>query len=73
MAVDTRLHLTVDPDLCQGHARCYALAPQLFDIDDVDGHARALPGPVPVDLEDKAELAVRSCPERAISLGRGPA
>ncbi len=71
MTVDTRLHLTVDPDLCQGHARCYALAPELFDIDDVDGHSQAKPGPVPVELEAKAELAVRSCPERAISLSGG--
>ena len=25
----------VDPDKCQGHNRCYAIAPELFDVDDL--------------------------------------
>ena len=28
-----RVH--VDPEKCQGHNRCYALAPELFDVDDL--------------------------------------
>ena len=29
-----RVHL--DAQKCQGHNRCYALAPELFDVDDYD-------------------------------------
>ena len=34
-----RVH--VDPEKCQGHNRCYALAPELFDVDDL-GYAHEL-------------------------------
>jgi ferredoxin len=27
--------VAVDPDRCQGHNRCHALAPGLFDIDEL--------------------------------------
>jgi ferredoxin len=43
------------------------IAPQLFTLDDVDGHSTALDGEVPADLEAKASEAIRSCPEQAIS------
>src|SRR5689334_25137138 len=29
---DMRVH--VDGDTCQGHRRCYAIAPELIDVDD---------------------------------------
>ncbi|MCX7621225.1 MAG: ferredoxin [Acidimicrobiales bacterium] len=61
-----RVH--VDADKCQGHNRCYALAPELFDVDDL-GYASAKDdGEVPAGLEDKARLAVANCPEYAISI-----
>jgi ferredoxin len=44
------------------------IAPDLFQLDDVDGHATAIDGEVPVDLEAKAAEAIRSCPEQAISV-----
>ena len=28
------MRVAVNSDLCQGHNRCYALAPELFDVDD---------------------------------------
>ena len=34
-----RVH--VDGDKCQGHNRCYAIAPELFDVDDL-GYAHEL-------------------------------
>ena len=58
----------VDPDRCQGHTLCSMIAPQLFQLDDIDGHAKAIDGEIPADLEDKAQEAVRSCPEQAISI-----
>ena len=61
-----RVH--VDPDRCQGHNRCYALAPELFEVDDL-GMASALgDGTVPPELEEKARLAVANCPEFAVSI-----
>ena len=61
-----RLRVHVDPDKCQGHARCYALAPELFDIDDYGQSTAKADGVVPAALEDKARLAIANCPEFAI-------
>jgi ferredoxin len=61
-----RVH--VDPDKCQGHNRCYALAPELFDVDDYGQSHERNDGKVPPELEDKARLAVANCPEYAISI-----
>jgi ferredoxin len=45
------------------------IAPDLFQLDDVDGHSTVvIGGDVPADLEAKAAEAVRSCPEQAISV-----
>jgi ferredoxin len=62
------MRVRVDPERCQGHSRCYSLAPELFDVDD-DGFAYVLiEGELPAHLEDKAALAVANCPERAITV-----
>ncbi len=62
------MRIRVDLDRCQGHSRCYSLAPEVFDVDG-DGFAFVLiEGAVPAHLEDKALLALANCPERAISV-----
>lgn len=61
-----RVH--IDPARCQGHNRCYALAPELFDVDDYGTACERGDGQVPPELEHKARLAVDNCPEFAISL-----
>ncbi len=61
-----RVH--VDGDRCQGHNRCYALAPELFDVDDLGNASERGDGTVPAGLEDKARRAVANCPEYAISI-----
>lgn len=58
----------VDPDKCQGHNRCYALAPELFDVDDYGNAHERNDGVVPPELEEKARLAAANCPEFAISI-----
>ena len=61
------MRVKVDQDKCEGHNRCCALAPELFDVDDY-GTATALNGGiVPLELEEKAKLAVANCPEYAIA------
>jgi len=59
------MKIRVDPDKCQGHARCFALAPELFEVDDY-GQATVIVDEVPPPLEGKAELAIANCPEYAI-------
>jgi ferredoxin len=65
------VRVVIDSDKCQGHNRCYALAPELFDVDDY-GQSIVLGdgvvAPEQVDLVDKARLAVANCPEYAISI-----
>ena len=62
------MRVKVDASKCQGHNRCYALAPELFDVDDL-GTAFALnDGVVPAGLEEKARLAEKNCPEYAIEI-----
>jgi ferredoxin len=60
--------IQIDPALCQGHGRCYDLAPELFGDDD-EGFGQVLgDGTVPPGKEQEARLAVANCPERAIAL-----
>ena len=61
-----RVH--VDRDKCQGHNRCYAIAPELFDVDDYGNAFELNDGVVPPELEDKARNAVANCPEYAIEI-----
>ncbi len=62
------MRVSVDATKCQGHNRCYSIAPELFDVDDF-GMASAIgDGTVPPELEDKARLAKANCPEYAITI-----
>ena len=62
------MRIKVDSDLCEGHNRCFALAPDLFEVDDY-GLSQALnDGVVPPGWEEQARLAVDNCPEFAISV-----
>ena len=62
------MKVQIDAELCQGHGRCYDLAPKVFGEDE-DGYAVLLrDGDVPPELDDDARLAVANCPEEALSL-----
>jgi ferredoxin len=60
------MRVRVDTEKCQGHNRCYALAPELFDVDDYGNAHELNNGVVPAGLESKAKLAQANCPEFAI-------
>ena len=62
------MQIHLDAEKCQGHNRCYALAPELFDVDDYGQAVLLVDGEVPADLEEKARLAAANCPEYAISV-----
>jgi ferredoxin len=44
------------------------IAPDSFELDDVDGHASPVAELVPDDQQDKVAEAAHSCPEQAIVL-----
>ncbi|HEY1439814.1 MAG TPA: ferredoxin [Mycobacterium sp.] len=61
--------VSVDADRCTGHGRCYTLAPDVFDADDV-GHSVVLVEEVSGELEAQAVVGEQNCPEQAITLSR---
>jgi ferredoxin len=63
-----KIRLHVDPDKCQGHSRCKALAPELFELDQYGNAHEIGDGTVPEPLVDKAYLAKSNCPELAIDI-----
>ena len=65
------MNISVDPTRCQGHARCYALAPALFRVDEYGFSSVVGDGSVPVELEEVALLVVANCPEFAVDVTDG--
>jgi ferredoxin len=63
------LRVRVAADVCTGHGRCYALAPEVFAPDEF-GHCEIVvpDGVVPPSLEDQARLGRDNCPELAITI-----
>ena len=62
------MKIKYDRSVCQGHNRCYMLAPELFDTDDEGYAVLFVEGDVPADLEETARLAADNCPEFAIEI-----
>ncbi len=63
------IQVSVDPDRCTGHGRCYTLAPDVFDADEA-GHCVVRVDDVSGDLELQAVTGEQNCPESAITLSR---
>ncbi|SEP10794.1 ferredoxin [Trujillonella endophytica] len=59
------MKVDVDPERCQGHARCWEICPEVFGLDE-EGHGHVLVDVVPPGLEAAATEAAENCPERAI-------
>ena len=64
------VRVLVNIDLCQGHARCEEICPEVFATDAVEGKCVIATPEVPVELEDKVRLAVRNCPEGALRIAK---
>jgi ferredoxin len=65
------MKIHVDAGKCEGHSRCYALAPELVDVDDLGNAFELNDGVVPAGLEEKARLIIDNCPEYAIEIVEG--
>lgn len=61
------MKVRVDTERCQGHTLCAMIAPQVFELGEIDGHSSVTSEEVPPELAAKVTEAVNSCPERAIS------
>jgi ferredoxin len=67
----SKVKVQIDPGSCQGHGRCYDLAPGLFS-DDEEGYGTVQgDGVVPPGQEHDARLAALNCPEHAIDIAEG--
>jgi ferredoxin len=62
------MRVTVDSEKCQGHNRCFALAPEVFDVDDLGFAFVKVEGDLPHELEDGARAGAANCPEYAITI-----
>ena len=65
------MRVRVDNSRCQGHTLCAMMAPESFELDDVDGHAHALAEHVPAEHQGQVREDARSCPEQAIFVTSG--
>jgi len=63
-----KLKITLDRDLCQGHAVCVGEAPDVFRIGDDGKVELALAGDLPLSLYGKVHEAAQYCPTRTIKL-----
>lgn len=54
---------------CQGHGRCFELAPELFNLDSEGLAFPLIVGEIPLELQEKARLVAQRCPEFAIEIG----
>jgi len=58
----------INSERCQGHGRCYDLAPDLFGEDD-EGYGTVLgDGTFTAGQEPDVHRALSNCPERAITV-----
>ncbi len=71
MTEQASLRVAVDRERCQGHGRCYVLAPEVFEPDD-DGYGYVISSEIPPALHDAARKGAGNCPEDAITISDVP-
>jgi ferredoxin len=60
------MEIYVESDLCQGHGRCHALAPDVFELDETGYVALSGQITIPCGVEDQVREGVAACPEGAL-------
>jgi ferredoxin len=66
------MKIHIDESRCEGHGRCYALAPELVAPDELGNGREIGDGTVPPSLEGDAQKAFGNCPEHAVTLEESP-
>jgi ferredoxin len=64
---DGDFKVVIDTELCQGHGRCYSLAPDVFEA-DASGFGVVKVATVGAGERALLERVVQLCPELAISI-----
>jgi ferredoxin len=62
------MKVIVDLGRCQGHGRCYDLAPDVFEPDERGHVEMTVHGALPAILQRDASVGVHNCPESALQL-----
>jgi len=60
------VRVSIDAERCQGHGRCFLIAPNLFTFDDLGSGVVLGEGTLREDTIELARLAQLNCPEHAI-------
>lgn len=66
-AEEDAMRVEVDPNICEGHGQCQAVAPEVYDLDD-DGYCLIRNPEVAPDLESRAREGALACPVQAITV-----
>ena len=61
------MKIRIDQARCTGNARCWAIAPDLYVLND-EGYIASDGFDVPVGQEQLARRGARACPERVIEV-----
>ena len=61
------MKIRIDQAQCVGHARCAAVAPEIFPLDD-NGYIAVTGIDVKPGQEDLARRGAKACPERVIHI-----
>ena len=64
------MKIRIDKAGCTGNARCWAVAPDLYLLND-EGYINSEGFDVPPGQEDLARRGARACPERVITVIEG--
>jgi ferredoxin len=68
-AEEDAVRVEVNPNICEGHGQCNAVAPEIYDLDE-DGYGLINNPEVHPDLESQAEQGALACPVQAITMTR---
>ncbi len=73
-AGESKMRIRIDGENCTGHGRCAKYGPNVYKLDDIGYNVdRGHEIEVSAGFEQEATLGMKSCPERAITLGMAPA
>ena len=60
------MKVSINTDLCEGHARCQSAAPEVFEVREDLSYVKPGMETVPEELRAKVERAARLCPRQAV-------
>ena len=66
------MKINVNRSLCSGHARCWSLAPSIYQLDE-EGYIAVESFEVKPGDEALARRGARACPERALTVAEDTA